>query len=1700
MDVYFSTIKMFSYEPDFNLLIHILFDNISERSTLVKETFALPPYWDKTIFLNANIYCSKALLKFFTGSRANLAEYMEDVLNTEYVCKEDFIFKNPASLAAVDVSDLMVRLSLKNAGGILFLVDVKKFSVYDFRNNSKLGEKVKEVISSLVVENEKSKFEEGESTISKIEHFVAAPSEGFDVSLDSVDAGALNKEFLQTSETKKTFVEPAHRRYLERLREKLTRSNDEENSDKKYVYADRVLAAKHKIKKVVPHRHKKNGVEVDSVGRINKEHKKNFFDKVAMRWKAFRTPKVRDVEQTQTVVSITEPQNLQSIGNPQNNLVPQIFQNLGSIPPNPHNAQNTQNPVNTLNPQVVNVQAREDPYKIEWNPEGEGQNPFYNINNLSELDIFDDLPQPIDLKRKTSANSAEITTTKPQSSKWPSTTYIDSKTELLDHDEAAKSHRQSALKEVELQHHLGLEEIKPHRYSKPEEIKLHRHSGLEEDTLRFRQNIVNPPGEGSVDPEHAQNPIQNKALRPKFIIHEYEQCSRFTIPGNRAEDMSNDSQNDLYVYVESDYRGEMYVYTRLQNKTILFVADLFQELMAYFLKPFNGSEVVPYWKEIAFNNLPPMKVKSVVNNCSIALLEDYTHLVQPRNDGIRRMSTGVPNTYRDDQRKDCLIILVNTTANLEWIGDILQGPGSNSINVDTIVRNVQITKADTIFEPRTQKLKLEDLSHASSQSTADAMDPTQVPLVEPFKIHFSTHYQLDVYRKGVDRTFPAIFKLQLFLINNRDLKNNFLFSMDHLRSLLLIGGNLMRPSINGKRFMPAHEHQLPPVIKDIVVSHYEVRMQSLKVVVFKLRQGIDLAKLRVSHLILKMRQDSQSDAIMKMRATISVDCFNRRKVRQEPLIEPWQLWVKYEMKQGSTSVELRNLVRKDMQFNSRINSHIHDNSLNVNLSTAGIETLLEIMKLFTKEMVESDPYCIKNYLGLPIRISNANGGTQSHLIHNSCTYNLTWKFFNLRNQKIKHFLESHTKSYINVQIPDPLSADQDFEADMEFARVKSDLDIGLRARDSTRKSSEIREEGEKSIVKQLLCDQLGKTVYSMKNRTIALQQTKKGNNIFAPRFTNDKVINDPHSSQVVSSVTLNIRTGMKEVTLRSLIVFKNNLETSLLLKLKSRSSIADEVAYEVKAGEKFYFPIYLDVHSMMLSISKVNYEATTPKSLSEYIKENSTKAEFSEEELLSADSETEIGTYKDGYLRNKREEKIRLTSMMVEYTPYSFCLGCHKRKVKSNIKKGAAGQEQDQKDFCWESYLVANPFIYVSNAVPKPVTIKIGDRRLGRVEPGQVKVQYNIDQVSEESEFSFIVDSFRESFGKKIFRRIDKREKMVVKIKAMLKENEDEEKGAQWIYLDVIRVSTYSRHVIIYCPYLIINETGFRMYYQEAGLTTRTLSVDPYKKEKDVRPKKGAQYITGYLDKSRVGEAEVKYDNEEFDGRSSINTAINPGTSIFVQRTNSATKDARQELEIECHMFSPTKKISKVQVSLNRFIWSKPLSLQSSSGMVTLIESKEEMKRKQQERAGVRYLGAFAKMGGKLLKQIKAIKKIIEKRSLQQTRREGERKKFEFSVRTQNGLGIFSRSKLLIISPRFAIKNETEMFLVVKQDIALDIFENKVKLKPHSWSHFHWSNHNLTEAVNMSISDANFLRSYGWSGRFRIDEVGVILVLVLNFL
>lgn len=1509
----FPTFKLFSYEPDLGLVADLIFLNVMESPTIGVKPKSLPSKLDNEVYFVFELDCEKLMLKFFKDSRQTLADYLNQRFDPAEQNKQDFIFKNPQSLAAIELTTFVLKMNFKNGGSKKVLFDSKKFSFYDFRNDTILCDKFKEVISSKIAE--RSQFSDQESAIEEEELF---PEDDF---INDLDFG------------ENDFVGQKNRAVQKSLKQL------QEN--------------------------------ISEISALRKAENVNF----APSKKKTTRQRARSFDERDLALIGAEDELYQALRR-------------------------------DLEIKQVGAQFRKEAAKRE----------------LQEKIFKFDLGGGSRKRKK----SREIVTKKKKS---------------REKSEKPAFRRKRTATIVQPYHQINLNEI-----IESEEVSS---AGLSFSSNDSRN-------------EHDLNAAVEKYGR-KWVVYRYDECERAHLSLEETEAFSHKSNSDLFLSMVSSQLGETHFNILLQNKTIIFVADLFLELANYVANSFVPHYDDPY-RKIEFNNFSPMKVTVEANNLSIVFPDDYRGADKAETE----ISSSVSSSHSDhsqqqtkaNKEKYCLILALNSRINLEKIGDPTQGPGCLKFSSDVLLRSLHLGCIEKIFgvhqtDHRTSK---SSIPHSTTHVTKDSM---RFSLIEPFKVAVKAEYKLDVYRKRVDSKYPARLKARLVLSNKNQLVNNFLLCVDQIQPIIQVAqclANNTQTSESGKGSELSIAKPTRPEEFSFVSLMLEVHIKSFKASVYNAKQRVDLMKFELDRFILKMSQFSEKEALMRGEASISLKCFNRRSIRHEYLIEPWTMRIQYTMKNKSVTLELSSATKKNPFANPRMQDPAMENSLNINLTVPSIETTLEIVKLFNTKMVESEPYCIRNLLGQDIEISNSTGTKhRTEIKHNDFCY-LPWKFFNIHPRTANFKEISNLKALV----------------DLKALGVRNvNLEEGLTAE---KRNAEL----DRFYLKRVDCDNIGKLVYSVESKGVGSQDAQKSMlliNSVQPAFT--EFSNIGYTDQVVRSVKINMRTGMKEIVFRSLIVFQNSLTVNVTVHLTSVTrGHMDQV---VEPGQKFYIPLHYDPDAAGISFSIQGFQPTQSKFLSHYIKEQSRKEDFSEEDTLSADSDSENAVHREAYFRNKDEEKVKLAPEQADRRPLSFCLLCYKRKVKSSIQK-PLDKKRRSKSFSWETYLIAKPFLQVSNALPKHCAVQIDTNPVGTIEPGQIKSQYLMEDYNEDLEIGITVEGFQQSSVKKVFKRIDEKEDMALKLKAANSgDRDDDEVNSQWVHLEVHKISALCRHIVVYSPFLIINETKYPIYCRESRLAGGYITVGPYFIPELFGAKRGLDF-SNLSGKSKLKDLEIAYDKQLC-----LKKTHSCKVGLASQKSTNSKKSGPV---IDCYMYAPSKKTTQLLISLNKKDWSTPLNLHKSQGSLSVLELSGQRKKISMLHKALstvkRYTwDVFEKITNKVLRRAD---RTGDKRGYYDWQG-NEKKMYEFSVTTKSGVGLFSRSRLLIFSPRFAVKNETNLFIMMKQDIALDIDENRLKLRPNSWGHFDWANSVLTEAVLLSITDANFLTVNGWSGRFRIDQV-----------
>ena len=155
---------------------------------------------------------------------------------------------------------------------------------------------------------------------------------------------------------------------------------------------------------------------------------------------------------------------------------------------------------------------------------------------------------------------------------------------------------------------------------------------------------------------------------------------------------------------------------------------------------------------------------------------------------------------------------------------------------------------------------------------------------------------------------------------------------------------------------------------------------------------------------------------MKVQGSIFMEYYNRRKVSFEPLLELWKFELNYRNIDGDTHFEIGNADFQTSKNEKGISSQadLHKNSLNINLSTAAIETLMELYHLYMGNMKEAKPYKVINQTGAPLLVMSIRENDRSGYIVADHPKGLSWKFFS--RKKYKQVLESNARAFMNLMV------------------------------------------------------------------------------------------------------------------------------------------------------------------------------------------------------------------------------------------------------------------------------------------------------------------------------------------------------------------------------------------------------------------------------------------------------------------------------------------------------------------------------------------------------------------------------------------------------------------------------------------------------------------------------------------------------------
>jgi len=1157
------------------------------------------------------------------------------------------------------------------------------------------------------------------------------------------------------------------------------------------------------------------------------------------------------------------------------------------------------------------------------------------------------------------------------------------------------------------------------------DFKLNDSAGIGEEKKPSRIHSQ----KGSFMPtDRGETSFKDLPKSQKFIISHESEIKPSNLKDVDYGEWAADSE--IFLYFEADSEGEKNILISLNNKSIVVAKDFLIALTNFFKKPFTDTVDPSYVRQMVFNNFPPMKVKIALNSLALVFLSKF-------------------DTLEDNQ---ALTLITSVIYTQESYGDAGIGPGRTQMGVEVLLKRLLFVNSKDIFVKTQVPIPLAKLDEYQNFFS----------LIETFKIYFTQTYSLPYYLKH--KATPATSELRVEIKNNKRLVHNFVLSTDHLNLLQKVAENVMGSTLDSKEEVVFAQSNVPsPFPQPEIISTYLIKVNRIRINVIKMVQGMELLHVQFSKIILKAIQE-KDQTLMKCKMILDIEYFNRPKIAFEPLLEPWEFMIKFDKKDRENVIELCNV---EPAFDPTLDlrqQHLNKNALNLNVSTSAIGAILELLKLITGKMEEADPYKIKNFTGFSVSLMNSNmtdAKTSTSInLDDKQTKELDWRFFRKPKRKYKYVSDVNAKSFLDMEIKGRKK-----KIPLLSTNTLHDLETASNA------VHEFTTSHYKKI-KEIDCDLIGKRFYKLKS-DISIEATsltkKQGRHFDFPFFSSKKTA-EMTSTFLICSVHINPLTATKEVVLRSTAILKNYLNVALKVKFnyKSRITKTDESIEEVIEPQgKYYLPIEVIEEKTLIYFGTEGFEYSDKFNLRETIQNKDFMNENEEEE---EDMDVE-NLAKDPTLETEKRRKYKKDHLILcksdnENKNFNFVLTVTKKKVLSALP--AFQNTANKEDICFETVLLVNPLISITNATLKPIRFTF----LKESSPGIPLLSLpplppgNFAQMTElgyedDLLIHFNLEHYEATKARRVFKKTV-RDRYCAMFKP-IDAKEIKTKCKLYLWVEITKKSNQSRNIVIFCPYLIINETYQNLRYQERVFGFGKPSEDPT-----------------FLAMESLKSKSLKSGMRSQDPNAVASHSEFRVTDNFKSQVD---EEGEEDIYEKIHMFSTSRRMNKLQISLrDTKNWSKPFSLQSASGSVHLIESlKDSKERDKDKNSGFRLLGRVSNTWNNVAKYLK---KKPQKEQL------NKRKKYEFGVRTEVAPGIFHRSRLIILTPRFAIKNESGQNLMLAQSENIILDESIMRLKHNAWGFFHWADSKKPNNVVMSLSDSLLQKPYAWSGRFKIDQVG----------
>ncbi|CAK73960.1 unnamed protein product (macronuclear) [Paramecium tetraurelia] len=1193
-------------------------------------------------------------------------------------------------------------------------------------------------------------------------------------------------------------------------------------------------------------------------------------------------------------------------------------------------------------------------------------------------------------------------------------------------------------------------------------------------------------------------------------------------------------KQDLYFIMKTRPDGEKLIKIKLENKNIILLIDFLVEVVQFFRQPYNGSDKQPYQRNPHFNNFPPMVIEINVVNVWAIILGDLEkeNFEKSKSIGIL-LDCNYSQTWLGDSWFGPGSCEKNIEATLKKLY-IFQT--NHIINL----------KQDEQSKKSTEKLIL-----PPQPPLRTLLEPFKVCITMKYSVDFYRNALLnqeifteqgiqvkEYYTdyKSQHKGYQSKNEWEISLINSARLKNNFSLSIRDIAELQQIVNIFSARKSPEDKYAFKRKPQPPDPFIDDCINTKKINIETLKIQILKNKDGVKAAQFELKSLRMSDFKDNKKTQL-NLLACISLDYFNKRKMDFEPFLEPWKFTIttlsqiekppeNKAIDRDSNKITIANHIEKELK-GEEVPYYLkdHTNSLNINITPALVEVAMEALKIYNKKMEDEEPYKIFNRCGYALEIRDIKKDQPVRIIQEDSEYTYNTQK-ELWAKDFKKHKSDQQQMLLNLVVLKPNNLKEKDEDDDEIKIVDSihsnnnrrtTLDFPSKSTQSKtlitqtqtqnqyqnmNQSSYTRsrilfkqQRSEKNIsnyktIKYVNFDFVGKKFYPLvrqhKNEQQDLHSGKKGtfdafktniDKITGVFLADNKKINEERNIYIQVNVNINPQNGSKEIQIQSTVKIYNYLSTSLELGFQVNGQMKETTSVKLEPKQIYIVPL-----EFLENKTEVRF---TPEKIQNRQQDEQLERKYYQLDTLLCDQQS-IGEFevdKDNSIVEVLEQATQIVTSQGRSNPviksefkqihdplnykydhiitsmksnikrnnFYFIINCVKiknqitnqRKAMINFNEiGDQKPSEDDNDACYETYLICYPIFKFTNATVRDINIHYGvfssnkqqsEKQLPYlpVSPDQhyycetldyhddIEVQFSIKNQPKIDGGDTQNDDLLRTKPFKIFNRgfgLGEENKFQIKFK--------QQKGNdQYLTVLIKKRSTKSRELVLYCPYLIFNETNKLLMYREYGLTQDILSDD----------------------------------------------------WIYYQNFSKTYQKNKQKKEIEqhsqyhnLHQFATSTNMNKIQVAIGQLNdqqlqdiskWSNPVSLQNSN-VLEIIGSTEILKKDHEQ---------------------------LQPKDRKKRTSADAKGKFEFGMAITSGPGSFHRSKLITITPRFIVHNETQYNIAMAQVDTEYRDNNLLRLKPGDWKYFSWSNIKKPALAMISFYQESTGLISGWSGYFKLQ-------------